>query len=84
MIAFPQQSKGGVKQGLRFSVLVEGFDFFRSELGGEDGELVEAAVEVADREPGFAFGGESPIADLGIADGEGTELFFFGCLFLAD
>ena len=79
----PHREKGA-KSGLGFSVLVEGSNFLRSELGGENSELVEAAVEVADRKPGFAFGGESPIADLGIADGEGAELFLFGCLFLAD
>ena len=53
---------------LRLSSLVESLHFFRVEFGGEDGELIESAVEIADGELGFVFSGESPVADLGIAD----------------
>ena len=69
---------------LRLSSLVESLHFFRCEFGGEDGELIEAAVEITDGEFWFGFGWESPISDLGISDGESIELFFFGRLFLAD
>ncbi len=84
LIAIPQQTKGPQNCSSGFPVFVERGYFLGCEGGREDGEFIEASVEVSDGEFGLVFGGESPVADLSVTDGEGAELFFFGRLFPAD
>ena len=64
--------------------MVEGLDFVGGEDGVEEGEFVEAAVEVADGEFRFFTGGEAPVADLGGSDVEGVDALLFSGLVAAD